>query len=66
MQTSCNGSHSYFVSEVVGCESEGAVTLIALCTHCGDIINEKIKVSEKAAPLRLLKEEKRQPQNTKQ
>lgn len=52
----CN--HRFFVCECVGVEEEGTVHVILACTSCGEVKATPVKVSAKANPLRMLREEK--------
>lgn len=51
--------HSYFVAEAVGDQREGKVTVIAVCTKCGQFINHTVQVSGGGSPLILRSETKR-------
>jgi hypothetical protein len=45
MKYTCSGPHRYFIAETVGVESEGTVSVIAVCTDCGDCIFHKFQVA---------------------
>lgn len=51
----CTGTHHYFVADVVGIQTEGKVCVVIVCTACGDIKINTIKVSEPNAPMTIEK-----------
>ena len=53
-------NHRYYVAETVGVPAEGTVTVVAVCTNCGDFISERFVVAKGATPLVLRSEAKQQ------
>ena len=47
----CNGQHRYFVADVAQVEAEGTVTVIIVCTACGDSKAIKHQVAGKLLKL---------------
>ena len=56
MSYTCSGPHRYFVAETVAVESEGTVSVIALCTECGDSIMKTFSVGTKSPAGLILKQ----------
>jgi rRNA maturation protein Nop10 len=56
--TDCKGEHNYFIAETCAVVSEGSLTVVAVCTHCGDVIHKTIPVSKGNQPLLLKSETK--------
>ena len=46
--------HHYYVADVAQVEKEGTVTVMSLCTNCGDFQAAQYKVTEDGAPMKLL------------
>ena len=50
--------HSFFVADSVAVEAEGTLTVLAVCTRCGDFISDTVSVSKGHSPLILRSETK--------
>lgn len=56
---SCNqDDHHFFVADTVAVESEGTLTVVAVCTNCGDFISKTVSVAKGHTPLVLRSEQK--------
>jgi len=58
VEPECQGTHHFYIAEVVGVEAEGKVFVLLVCTACGGVICKDFTVSKGIGPLRLLREEK--------
>ena len=43
--TNCSGDHRYFVAETAADHQGGTVTIVALCTACGDVVSHTVAVT---------------------
>jgi len=50
--------HRYYVAETVGVEAEGTMTVIIVCTSCGDFVDYTVQVSKGKNPMILRSETK--------
>jgi hypothetical protein len=54
MDRACTGGHRYFVAETAADEQQGTVSIIALCTSCGDSLCRTFTVAK--GPISLSKD----------
>lgn len=48
------GSHHYFVADVAQVEGAGTITVIYVCTNCGDSRAAQFEVTKAGAPMKML------------
>lgn len=60
MRDECTANkHRYFVADCAASEALGTVTVIIVCTACGDVRFTKIEVAPPHSGVKLLKEQER-------
>jgi hypothetical protein len=58
MSDDCVGQHRYFVAEAVGVEAEGTISIVVVCTACGETFIKTFPVAKPQSSLRLKSENK--------
>lgn len=62
MQKECSGQHRFYVAETVGVEPEGTVSIIIVCTSCGEARISTFSVAQPRTPVTLSKQKINDPQ----
>ena len=56
----CTGTHRYFVADVAVVEDEGKVSILIVCTSCGDAQCKDFQVAKSGNKVRIEKQKEKE------